>query len=423
MLASIPFEQLNDPKDIGTSAGKIMTLTTLAAAYEDILSPVPVRIQHILTSLVYTTSNISISRRCYTETPSYLQSAQFQTVFAGGFELPPPADPLQIHLLLYPPVSVPCYIDSNCHKQPLLVKVFADVEKGSLPYYLSAPNRERSSAYDPDRLKMSNYYYPPAEHPQEEDEFDFNQPYIAPTSQPPRFDPYITQPSATLPAQHQLFNDPRPLYESSQYQQAVDIDISQHPAWVTPVVPSNYHPTPYSDASFPAFSGAFDYGQNLVTAGPSSASVDYLSPEEAAQTRTSRATSFASNASSAPSLSQSDFSRSVSPSASEMAKWGYRNETRSWSCGYPGCASKSTFSRGCDLRKHYKRHTKTLFCRHEGCPQATSGGFSSKKDCARHEAKHNPKVACEWDGCDRLFSRVDNMKDHVRRVHRKQLAE
>lgn len=52
------------------------------------------------------------------------------------------------------------------------------------------------------------------------------------------------------------------------------------------------------------------------------------------------------------------------------------------------------------------------------------GGFSSKKDRARHEAKHNPKILCEWIGeggerCGRKFSRVDNMKDHVRRIHRK----
>ena len=53
-----------------------------------------------------------------------------------------------------------------------------------------------------------------------------------------------------------------------------------------------------------------------------------------------------------------------------------------------------------------------------------SGGFSSKKDRARHEAKHNPRILCEWMGeggerCGRRFSRVDNMKDHVRRIHRK----
>jgi hypothetical protein len=92
-----------------------------------------------------------------------------------------------------------------------------------------------------------------------------------------------------------------------------------------------------------------------------------------------------------------------------MAKWGVRNANGTWSCAYPSCSSRSTFNRGCDLRKHYKRHTKSLFCRHEGCPQATEGGFSSKKDRARHEAKHDPKIVCEWEGCDRLFSRVDNM--------------
>jgi hypothetical protein len=93
------------------------------------------------------------------------------------------------------------------------------------------------------------------------------------------------------------------------------------------------------------------------------------------------------------------------------------------------------------LRKHYRRHSKHLFCRYEGCPQATEGGFSSKKDRARHEQKHDPNILCEWEGCDRLFSRVDNMvskelmrlrkpfylpalqKDHVRRVHKKRLAQ
>ncbi|KAJ4290996.1 hypothetical protein N0V90_010192 [Kalmusia sp. IMI 367209] len=42
-----------------------------------------------------------------------------------------------------------------------------------------------------------------------------------------------------------------------------------------------------------------------------------------------------------------------------------------------------------------------------------------KKDLARHEAKHNPGVLCDWDGCDRVFSRVDNMRDHVKRIHLK----
>lgn len=102
-------------------------------------------------------------------------------------------------------------------------------------------------------------------------------------------------------------------------------------------------------------------------------------------------------------------SRSLSPSSPDLRAYGYPNKNGTWSCAYPGCTSRAVFTRGCDLRKHHKRHTKSFFCRHEGCPQATGGGFSSKKDLARHEAKHNPGVLCDWDGCDRVFSRVDNM--------------
>jgi hypothetical protein len=111
---------------------------------------------------------------------------------------------------------------------------------------------------------------------------------------------------------------------------------------------------------------------------------------------------------------------------------------QTWRCAYPGCTSRAVFTRGCDLRKHYNRHSKHLFCRVDGCPQSAprgmdksrrgsvsaSGGFSSKKDRARHEAKHNPGIRCEWQGadgeeCGRVFSRMDNMKDHVRRIHGK----
>ncbi|KAI9662784.1 MAG: hypothetical protein M1829_006128 [Trizodia sp. TS-e1964] len=117
--------------------------------------------------------------------------------------------------------------------------------------------------------------------------------------------------------------------------------------------------------------------------------------------------------------SRSSPTRSLSPNATDLNNYGTQDPDGSWCCAYPGCSSKARFGRGCDLRKHYKRHTKFLYCRYEGCPQATEGGFSSKKDCARHEAKHNPGIPCEWEGCGRLFSRVDNMKDHVRRIHRK----
>lgn len=102
-------------------------------------------------------------------------------------------------------------------------------------------------------------------------------------------------------------------------------------------------------------------------------------------------------------------SRSLSPSSPDLRAFGIPNKNGTWSCAYPGCTSRAVFTRGCDLRKHHKRHTKSFFCRHADCPQSTGGGFSSKKDLARHEAKHNPGVLCDWDGCDRVFSRVDNM--------------
>jgi hypothetical protein len=132
--------------------------------------------------------------------------------------------------------------------------------------------------------------------------------------------------------------------------------------------------------------------------------------------RTERAVSFASsNASShqtavsSPEPSPREFSRGSSPGQVDLKTYGYMNAEGTWSCAYPGCTSRAVFTRGCDLRKHHKRHTKSFFCHYLGCSQASGGGFSSKKDLARHEAKHNPGVVCEWSGCDRVFSRVDNM--------------
>lgn len=109
--------------------------------------------------------------------------------------------------------------------------------------------------------------------------------------------------------------------------------------------------------------------------------------------------------------------RSLAPSSATLLSYGIPMSDGTWHCAYPGCTSKAIFTRGCDLRKHYKRHTKTFFCQHVGCAQATGGGFSSGKDLARHEARHNPDIPCEWEGCDRVFSRVDNMRDHVKRIH------
>lgn len=95
-------------------------------------------------------------------------------------------------------------------------------------------------------------------------------------------------------------------------------------------------------------------------------------------------------------------------------------------CTFPGCSSKVLFTRRCDLTKHYKQHLRQFFCRVEGCrmseaaSKSTSGdkrpvGFSTKKDRIRHEKMHNPSIICEH--CRKVFSREDNLRDHVHRLH------
>lgn len=265
---------------------------------------------------------------------------------------------------------------------------------------------------------MSGYYYPPHSSPQEEeDEFDFRSfPTTTMAMQSQQVYGTYSGPSYQLPvSQHQYYGQPMQQYVPQYQQQPQQWNYMSPPmqqqAWNTPTVPSNVVFSPQQVETFPRYaeppSTTYASSPEMAFAGPSRTSTGYLSPGEG-RSRVSRTTSLASEASSRGD-SQSDVSRSVSPSAGEMMKWGRRNRDGTWNCAYPGCTSRSSFSRGCDLRKHYKRHTKSLFCRHQGCPQATEGGFSSKKDRARHEAKHDPQIECEWEDCNRLFSRVDNM--------------
>lgn len=143
----------------------------------------------------------------------------------------------------------------------------------------------------------------------------------------------------------------------------------------------------------------------------SNATSNYLPTEQ--QLRLIPTQSGSTSTTSSPSLAfsfrVSELSRSASPIPNMPTAYGFRGPDNSWSCAWPGCTSRTRFTRPCDLRKHYNRHSKTLFCRHNGCPQSREAGFSNKKDRARHETKHNPKIMCKWEGCGRLFSRVDNM--------------
>ena len=238
--------------------------------------------------------------------------------------------------------------------------------------------------------------------------------------------------------------------DMGSYTYAEDYSNLEQPAWSTPsmyaqqseysaypeILPSSVYqpsevqpsltstnlipPTPQSPMPAPVFDFNTDPYQSYLTP-----SMSHSRSRENSVHSFSRSTSPASNLSSSPSAASLRAFGTVVDSNSQTSA------PQTWRCAYPGCTSRALFTRGCDLRKHYNRHSKHLYCRVDGCPQAepkdsssASVGFSSKKDRARHEAKHNPGIPCEWrdtdgEGCGRVFSRVDNMKDHVRRIHLK----
>ena len=159
-----------------------------------------------------------------------------------------------------------------------------------------------------------------------------------------------------------------------------------------------------------------DEESNWAHAHTSPSGLEYFHPQPQVMKSETAEGSAARSTLVAPSASSSTASRSPSPHPPDLYEYGTLNaDQRTWRCAYPGCHSKAMFVRPCDLRKHFHRHSKNFFCRHEDCPQSREGGFSSKKDRARHETKHNPGVPCEWEGCDRIFSRLDNMRNHMNR--------
>ncbi|PLB45150.1 hypothetical protein P170DRAFT_273803 [Aspergillus steynii IBT 23096] len=187
--------------------------------------------------------------------------------------------------------------------------------------------------------------------------------------------------------------------------------------WYPPLQAQSHHQPPFYITSAPASSTS---SPPLPTSHPASL-FPHGTPCPASSSQLSPLPREHHTAASVASMTDDDGhdTPTSQPSSRDLSEYGIPNADGSWRCAYPGCTSQTTFRRGCDLRKHYNRHRKHLFCRYPECAQSTSGGFSSKKDRDRHEAKHNPGVPCEWPNCRRMFSRVDNMKDHVRRVHRR----
>ena len=186
-----------------------------------------------------------------------------------------------------------------------------------------------------------------------------------------------------------------------------------------------FHPLPNTSApAYPTLTSSPEYNFAGFSSGsepsasyaPSTSSISSTSSAYYSPTTLSVPLGGSSQVQNLSGQSRPVMSRSPSPNTSDLYNYGTLNtDSRTWKCAYPGCHSKAIFVRPCDLRKHFHRHNKNFFCRHEGCPQAREGGFSSKKDRARHESKHNPGVPCEWEGCERIFSRVDNMRNHMQR--------
>ncbi|KAJ5911884.1 uncharacterized protein N7473_001187 [Penicillium subrubescens] len=261
-------------------------------------------------------------------------------------------------------------------------------------------------------------------------------PAIASTTASPFMQPYYTygssQPSMHPPIQSVSGYTPQQINKW-----CMESDLTGGLYQTTPPYPAiSPLAFPSSELPQPCYS---TFGENMTTPeqqwlspppmsfsrGPSSTSSNTAHTHDSSFLSPSSDSCSAMSTSPAPTvLSDFESSSSRHPSSppfnpADLSRYGIPAGEGIWRCAHPGCTSQAIFRRGCDLRKHFNRHRKHLFCRHEGCPQSKQGGFSSKKDRARHEAKHNPGIVCEWDGCGRVFSRVDNMKDHVRRIHRR----
>lgn len=262
------------------------------------------------------------------------------------------------------------------------------------------------------------YQFPPSEEDDKNEELA-DQQYIPTNTQgvSQQYAQYSAQYQAPLLNQQQMYNDRAQFVQQMQQyrqQQYYPSQLPQQMQWAQqPTVPSNYVYPQQGVSQYPQYSQTMQFAQLPAVAGPSGTQPSYLSPQQPIRPRAVRSLSLASSQGD----DESDTSRGVSPNASEMLRWGRRNNDGTWSCAWQGCTSRSRFNRGCDLRKHYKRHEKHLFCRVEGCPQGTEGGFSSKKDRDRHEASHNPQIPCS-ERCGKLFSREDNMVCRVVPVRR-----
>lgn len=104
-----------------------------------------------------------------------------------------------------------------------------------------------------------------------------------------------------------------------------------------------------------------------------------------------------------------------------------KNAQGKYECDYPDCTEvQKSFHRKCEYNKHMDKHERPYKCLAEGCEKLS--GFTYSGGLLRHErevhAKHggprNP-LNCPHGNCKRHagkgFSRLENLNEHLRRVH------
>ncbi|KAG0123790.1 hypothetical protein HOY82DRAFT_494826 [Tuber indicum] len=92
-----------------------------------------------------------------------------------------------------------------------------------------------------------------------------------------------------------------------------------------------------------------------------------------------------------------------------------QNPDGTWACPQAGCTHPG-HKRRCDARKHHKSHTKPYPCKMRNCTYRSSNAKDRERHYdTRHASTKHP--ACPAPGCGVLKSRVDNMRDHIRRKH------
>lgn len=226
-------------------------------------------------------------------------------------------------------------------------------------------------------------------------------------------------------------------YEDPSFGYAADVPADLQPIFMedlltphlSPLDSQNSSPLTLCDDLWPPTSGFgdnspdsyFSLEPSSLTSSPVDTPASFSTPSSGGQipqtpyspvdTPTSHSSPSSSSSGQIPQTPASLEPASPPPPAPEPIQ----NPDSTWACPQPGCTHPG-HKRRCDARKHYKSHTKPYACRVKGCEYRSSNA----KDRERHYDTRHAKTghpACPARGCGALKSRVDNMRDHIRRKH------